>query len=52
MEKKELSYEEMSGSSKVYEESEVATDRVPFQNEYEMNRPGSNGLDHSGFKSK
>jgi hypothetical protein len=50
MEKKDISYEEMSQGSKVYEESEVPTDRVPMENDFEKSRPGSNGMNHSGFE--
>ncbi len=49
MEKKDISYEEMSQGSKVHEESEVPMDRVPMENDFEKSRPGSNGLNQSGF---
>lgn len=52
MEKSNISYEEMAKGSKVYEESEVPTDRVPLENDFEKNRPGSNGLDQSGTGMK
>ncbi len=38
---KDISYEEMSQGSKVYEESEVSTDRVPLVNDFEKNREGN-----------
>ena len=42
------SYEEMT-KGKVYEDSEVPTDRVPFQNEFEKSMSNSNGRDQSGM---
>lgn len=50
MEKKDISYEEMAQGSKVYEESEVPTDRAPMENDFEKSRPGSDGLNQSGFE--
>ncbi len=50
MEKRDLSYEEMSKGSRVYEESEVPFHNPPMENAYEKSRPGSNGLDQSGMK--
>ena len=50
MNPRDFSYEEMSKGAKVFEDSEEPTDRVPFENDFERNRSGSNGLDQSGMK--
>ena len=47
MQNKELSYEEMTKGG-VYEDSEESTDRVPFQNAYELAR--NSEFDQSGMK--
>jgi len=47
MNSRDLSYEEMSKGSKVFEDSEEPTDRVGYQNDYEQRR--NSEFDQSGF---
>jgi len=49
--KSETGLEKEIAKDRVFEESEVPTDRVPFQNKYEEDKWNSNGFDQSGFKS-
>lgn len=49
MEERDCCYAEMS-KNKIYEDSEVKTDAVPYQNRYEETRSGSEGLNQSGFE--
>jgi hypothetical protein len=46
---KELSYEQLCKGSKVYEDSESITDRVPLQNSYEEKI--NSAFNQSGFQS-
>lgn len=48
-EDKDISYEGMT-TGKVWEQSEVPTDQVPMQNDYEKSKWNSNGFDQSGMK--
>lgn len=52
MNEKYVSYESMSTPCKVWEDSEVPYHNPPLQNSFEKNRPGSDGLDQSGFNKK
>jgi hypothetical protein len=50
MDKSNGSYEDMSKGKRVNEQSEVETDRVPYENSYEKSIGGSDGLNQSGTK--